>query len=421
MSSSDLDRRLTGWFESAGAEYVPQGLLDDVFTVTRASGQRRGPIARLVSAAMNAWEMPTILRVAPRQVFYLAVVALLILAAVLAIAAVGARRPALPFGLAENGLVAFDRDGAIVTGRPDRTTLSERTTIPNGRGPVYAPDGRRFAFYRTVDGVEMIMVASANGRDPIALSAGIVIDELAMETPASWSPDSQSIVFGGLSGGQRRLFVARVDGSDTHVVGADGLSRIDPAWSPDGAWIAFHGFHPEEDSAAGPDRTQAGLYTIRPDGRDEMLLVRGTGGDFVYRRPQWLPAPERRVLAYAIGEPSSYDIALFDVASMTERVIAPVGAAELWPAWAPDGAKLAWATSDATIRIANSDGTIIRTLPQDVDYQLVWSPDGRFLFGWANEAREALAVMSSDGSSATALIPLEGSSRSHWTWQRLAP
>ena len=188
------------------------------------------------------------------------------------------------------------------------------------------------------------MVASADGRDPIAVSAGVAIDDLAMETPVSWSPDSQSIVFGGLSGGQRRLFVARVDGSATHAVGDAGLSSIDPAWSPDGAWIAFHGFDPSEDAAAGAYRTSAGLYVVRPDGREQTLLVEGDGGDFIFRKPQWLPDPERSVLAYAIGEPSAYDIAVFDVDAMTQTVISDEAAAETWPVWAPDGSALAWAS-----------------------------------------------------------------------------
>ena len=158
-----------------------------------------------------------------------------------------------------------------------------------------------------------------------------------MGTPVSWSPDSRSIVFSGLSGEQRKLFVARVDGSDTHAVGDAGLSRIDPAWSPDGAWIAFHGFRPAEDAAAGAYRTSAGLYLVRPDGREQTLLVEGNGGDFIYRKPQWLPDPERSVLAYSIGEPNAYDIAVFDVDAMTQTVISDEAAAESWPVWAPDG------------------------------------------------------------------------------------
>ena len=204
-------------------------------------------------------------------------------------------------------------------------------------------------------------------------------------------------------------------------MGDAGLSRIDPAWSPDGAWIAFHGFRPAEDAAAGPYRTSAGLYLVRPDGRGQTLLVEGDGGDFIYRKPQWLPDPDRSVLAYAIGEPSAYDIAVFDVDSMRQTVISHGVAAELWPVWAPDGSALAWASSDARIRVARPDGTIVRTLPPDIDYELVWSPDGRYLLGWTDESRSAMAVMSSDGSSATTFIPMDGRSRSHWSWQRRAP
>ena len=58
MSSRDLDRRLEGWFASAGADDVPQGLLDDVFSVTRTSRQRRGAMGRLVTAATDWWRAP---------------------------------------------------------------------------------------------------------------------------------------------------------------------------------------------------------------------------------------------------------------------------------------------------------------------------------------------------------------------------
>ena len=421
MSSNDLDRQLVGWFATAGVEHVPDGLLDDVYAVTRRSGQRRGSLGRLVMAATDWWRAPGFLRVAPQQVFYLVIVALLVVATALAIASIGGHRPAPPFGLAANGLIAFDRDGAIVIARPDGTEVSQITTVVDARGPIFAPDGTRLAFYGTVDGASTILVAQADGRDPIPVSTGIEIDDLAMDTPMSWSPDSQRIVFSGLAGKQRRLYVANVDGSDTHAIGDGELSTIDPAWSPDGAWIAFHGFDPAEDAAAGEYRTTAGLYLIRPDGRDQTSLVKGDGGDFIFRKPKWLPDPEKRVLAYAVGEPSAYDIAVFDVDSMTETVISREPSAELWPAWAPDGSALAWSDSNAQIRVARPDGTIVRTLPPDVDYELVWSPDGQSFLGWTGEVRAAMAVMSIDESSPTVLIPVRGTSHSHWSWQRRAP
>ena len=421
VNSIDLDRRLAHWFATASAEGVPQGLLEDVFGVTRTERQRRGPLGRLFIAAAGWWRSPGILRVAPRQLAYLAVVGLLVIAAALALAAVGARRPAPPFGLAANGLIAFDREGSTVVVRYEGSTITELTTIPGARGPVFAPDGERFAFYGTVDGVDTVMVALANGQDPIAVSAGIGLDDLALESPVSWSPDSTQVVFGGLDGVQRRIYVARVDGSAIYAIGDPAMSSIDPTWSPDGIWIAFHGFRAAEDAAAGSFRTHAGLYIVRPDGRGQTLLVQGSGGDFLYRKPQWLPDPERRMLAYAVGEPSAYDIAAFDVDAMVQKVISNDTAAELWPAWAPDGSALAWGSSDGRIRVSRPDGTNLRILPADVDYELVWSPDGRYFLGWAGEDRRELVIMSSDGSTESVRLPVDGTSRSHWSWQRLAP
>ena len=421
MSSIDLDRGLADWFAAAGVEAVPNGLLEDVFGVTRTARQRRGALHRLNAAAARWWRSPGIIRVAPRQLVYLAMVGLLVIAAALALAAVGARGPALPFGLASNGLIAFDRDGSIVVARYDGSTITELTSIPGARGPVFAPDGERFAFYTTVGGADTIMIARVNGQDPIAVSAGLGLDDLALESPVSWSPDGERVVFGGVDGAQRRLYVARADGSAVYGVGDPALSSIDPAWSPDGAWIAFHGFRPDEDAAAGAYRTQAGLYIVRSDGREQTLLVQGSGGDFLYRKPQWLPDPERRILAYAIGEPSAYDIAAFDVDAMAQTVISDESAAELWPAWAPDGSALAWGSSDGRIRVARPDGTRLRSLPADVDYELVWSPDARYFLGWTGDARRDLAIMSSDGSTETVRLPVDGTSRSHWSWQRRAP
>jgi Tol biopolymer transport system component len=428
MSSSDLDRRLAGWLESERADYVPTGLLEDVYSVTRVSRQRRGALGRLVTAARQLSETPMLSRVPP-QVVYLALAVLVLLAAALAIAFVGASRTAPPFGLAANGNVAFQLDGAIVIAHPDGTEISRLTTVPDARGPVFSPDGSHLAFFGTIDGDKTILVASADGRDPIPISDGVDISSSAPlddpagngDPPISWSPDSRQIAFSGRSGTQLRLFVAKVDGTDTRPVGDDTLSRLDPAWSPDGAWIAFHGFRPEEDAAAGQYRTTAGLYLIRPDGRDQTLLVEGTGGDFLYRKPQWLPDPDRSILAYQVGEPSRYDIAVFDVGAGTQAVITGAGAVELWPKWSPDGSALAWGASDGKIRVARPDGTILQVLPGSIDYELVWSPDGRFLFGYATGDHADMAVMSVDGSSATTTFPLQGQSLSFWSWQRRAP
>lgn len=416
MSRDPVDRSLATWLRE---QSTTPTYLDEIVERTRRQPQR------------PAWSFPerwipmqlTMRPVyVPRQFFYLALVTLLALAAAAAVAFVGVgSRPVPPYGIAANGLVAFDRDGEILVARADGTNVSTViNSIPDARGPVFSPDGSRMTFLATVKGEHTLMVARADGSEQVALSTGISLDDLALETPASWSPDSRHVVFSGLDGEHRRLFIAAVDGSDTHVVGRSELWQIDPAWSPDGKWIAFHGYVPEEMEAAGQYRTTAGLYLVRPDGQDETRLVGGTGGSFIYRKPQWMPDPNRAVLAYSIGEPSRYDIAVFDVDAGREIKFPRNVAAELWPVWSPDGSLLAWGTSTPSIRIGRADGTIVREFPPTVDYQFVWSPDGQYLFG-PTLVPGQMAVMRADGTGEPTIIELDGTSRSHWSWQRQAP
>ena len=77
------------------------------------------------------------------------------------------------------------------------------------------------------------------------------------------------------------------------------------------------------------------------------------------------------MLAYPIGQPSAYDIAVFDVASNAETVVSREPAAELWPVWSPDGMSLAWNASDLVVRIARADGTVVDRIPAAIDYDFV--------------------------------------------------
>ena len=409
MNRDPLDRSLTGWLaeQSSTPTYF-----EEAMARTRHTRQRPAWSFLERWLPMQLTMRPVYV---PRQVFYLALVGLLMVVVAFAAIAIGAgRQPAPPFGPARNGLLAFDQDGSILVTNADRGAAAEvLTTIADAFGPIFAPDGTRLAFYAQRGGADALFVAGADGSQPRALSDGLDLGTSTIEMRPAWSPDSSRIAFTGFSAGRHHLYVANADGSAREEIGDSNLSRVDPAWSPDGQWIAFQ---------HGTDKTsERALYLIRPDGTGEHRVATSVGGSFSYRHPEWLPDAGRQVLAYPVGKSSAYNIAILDVATGTETMVSAEDAAELWPMWSPDGSLLAWNASDAMVRIARSDGTIVRSIPAILDYDFVWSPDGAYLFGWKDEGRSAAVVVSVDGSNATTEIPIQGESVSHWSWQRLAP
>jgi len=77
---------------------------------------------------------------------------------------------------------------------------------------------------------------------------------------------------------------------------------------------------------------------------------------------------------------------------------------DAWPAWSPDGARLAFVSNrdfNREIYIANADGTGEVRLTSDprADLTPVWSPDGsRVAFAGVDEGRRDVFVVNADGS-----------------------
>jgi TolB protein len=73
-----------------------------------------------------------------------------------------------------------------------------------------------------------------------------------------------------------KIYVMNADGSNQKLLIADSGNDSEPAWSPDGLWIAFTS-----------DRDgHSHLYMIHPDGTG---LTQLTSGDSQDRTPAWAP------------------------------------------------------------------------------------------------------------------------------------
>lgn len=287
--------------------------IDDVLATTAQRRQRPGwtflerwlPVELVKSRAL-------VPRLPWRQIGVLAIIAVL-LAAMLA-AFIGSRQQRLPpaFGVAANGLLAYEQGGDLYTVDPVNGQARAFVTGPEmDLRPVWSLDGTRVVFERKVDGSEfgpgLLFVANQDG------SGLVQITPEPLRGLADWgfSPDGRSVAaYASGKGGQAIVVVAsngagqpqrfdvsataddmpplyRLDGSEimflrrqldtTRTIYAlDPVSGnvrtvIDPAWpmdihgaswSPDGTRIAYGLF----------DQTTAAVSS-----RTHVVLADGTG------------------------------------------------------------------------------------------------------------------------------------------------
>lgn len=148
------------------------------------------------------------------------------------------------------------------------------------------------------------------------------------EEKPSFSPDGESLLFTFQRNERAAVSLWRVGSAGTEprrLVGR--LLNCDPAWSPDGRWIALS------------------ATTLDGDRRHRLYVVPAAGG-----RLRQIGGDEVRT-----GSP---------------------------PAWTPDGRWITYATYDGELRRVRPSGAEAETIASFPDHEvedLLWSPDGRHL------------------------------------------
>jgi Tol biopolymer transport system component len=183
-----------------------------------------------------------------------------------------------------------------------------------------------------------------------------------------WSADGREIVFVSEDGsGIGNLFLVDADGSSLRKLTSDSARYENPAWSPQGDWIAFE---------KGLD-ADWGLYLIRPDGSGLQLIE----GKNLFH-PSWSPDGER--LAIVTGDEHEWIGAIIDLDGTGQRRITPAGMDVGSVKWSPEGSQLAF---DAVVD-TNLDLFIVDETPSNlqrlthssaIDARPEWSPDGNKL------------------------------------------
>lgn len=130
-------------------------------------------------------------------------------------------------------------EGVLWRSRVDGSQRLQLSSPPmQANLPRWSPDGKRIAFSAAVPGgPDRIYVVAAHGGRPVQLTA-----EKHYETDPNWSPDQNSLVFGGepwLEGGAPGSAAIHMLDLKTRKVstlpGSEGL--YSPHWSPDGRYV----------------------------------------------------------------------------------------------------------------------------------------------------------------------------------------
>src|SRR5437899_1721916 len=165
-----------------------------------------------------------------------------------------------------------------------------------------------------------------------------------------------------------------------------------PAWSPDGKWIAFFGYRD-----GGYD-----LWAVAPDGSGQHKL---TWGPFDDREPIWSHDGSRIAFSSDRGDPlgSDYNIWVLDVGTGTVRQLTKDPADDYMPTWSPDDREIAFASTRENGRavwavdVASGAERKVASARGKVDAPS-WGPGGNIVY---NVAAPGVSRLEVDGKSLT--------------------
>ena len=184
------------------------------------------------------------------------------------------------------------------------------------------------------------------------------------QTDPAWSPNGADIAFSSKRSGRSAIYVMRADGTGTKELTA-GADDIHPTWSPDGKRLAF-------------ERTKK-IYVVGADGNDVHIVSKGAAND---GDPAW--SPDGKWIAFVRKQPGSVEreIWIMRPGGSDSRRVTTLHGTSINPAWSPDGSKLAFASDIAgslyDLYVVDVDGKPVRRLTRSGPdtFEPAWSPDG---------------------------------------------
>jgi Tol biopolymer transport system component len=311
----------------------------------------------------------------------LALLALLILAIVAGIVAMGSRPRPLPapFGPAQPGLVAYDAGGDILTADPATGAIETLVGGPEPDSqPQWSLDGSRLAFQREAgENRSHVFVTDGAGERLTRLTQ----EALVRVRDLVFSPDGEQLLITSSRDARATISVAATDGSGVRTLDLDQTASLPSFRPPDGRSFLFVG----GDAFSGAGQ---GVFTYDLATGNVRAIIDLIPGAEIVGRPTYSPDGTR--IAYGVWVPGQDVNARVYTANAdgtgSQPVPHPDTCCEANPVWSNDGTRLAFT------RWRWDDTRLIAVVPWDqggvgMEFEIPfvyrgiasWSPDDKWI------------------------------------------
>ncbi len=304
---------------------------------------------------------------------------------------------------------ALPWQGQIVLTSAEGGWPTPLTSTNGGKsGLDWSPDGKSLVY---VSGGAIWSVAASGGQ-PLRLTEGTRgpgDPRTAADRAPRWSPNGKWIVFETGRRGNADLAVVSADGLSSTLLTATNADEGNPAWSPDGARLAYVERSPDYfsgrivladfDAAAGRFKSAARVLYESPQDR---------GGGWSIRRLAW--SPDGKSLALVLQDSGWDKIFLLPVDGGKPRALTDGESEDDSPVFSPDGRWLAFVSNRARreerhiwlIPVAGGPARRLTTGLTGIESNPQWSPDGRSIYfdHTSSFSPASLAVASIEGKDA---------------------